>query len=160
VSAFCEPLDCGFHPTPLFAYSHFNPGPGRGRRTRFRNFCPAHVLLCMPSTHFQLRYHLVFSTKDRQRLISEGLGPELYSYLGGILRDLGGVALQIGGVADHVHILAGLKPAHSVATVNARDEGRVVTMAPCRARCAIWLAGGLRCRHGEPFGDGECPSVY
>ncbi|MBI3941084.1 MAG: IS200/IS605 family transposase [Acidobacteria bacterium] len=71
----------------------------------------------MPSTYFQLQYHLIFSTKNRRRLISDSLAPDLHAYLGGILRNLAAVAVAIGGVADHVHILAGLKPIHSVASV-------------------------------------------
>ncbi|MBI3941129.1 MAG: IS200/IS605 family transposase [Acidobacteria bacterium] len=71
----------------------------------------------MPSTYFQLQYHLVFCTKNRCPAITDCLEPDLYAYLGGILRSLGGMALATGGIADHVHILAGLKPIHSVAAV-------------------------------------------
>ena len=90
---------------------------GRGRRKSFRNRSPDPVMVCMPSTYSQLYYHLIFSTKNRQPLITANLAPELYAYLGGILRSLRGRALALGGIADHVHILAGLKPVHSVASV-------------------------------------------
>jgi putative transposase len=71
----------------------------------------------MPSTYVSLYFHFVFSTKDRRRCIKDSLEPRLYSYLGGIMRNLGGVAKSIGGDADHVHILASLKPTHCLAEV-------------------------------------------
>ncbi|MDM7995491.1 MAG: IS200/IS605 family transposase [Acidobacteriota bacterium] len=71
----------------------------------------------MPSTYVSLYYHFVFSTKDRRRSIKDSLESRLYPYLGGILRNLGGVALSIGGDADHVHLLASLKPTHRVSEV-------------------------------------------
>jgi REP element-mobilizing transposase RayT len=71
----------------------------------------------MPSTYAALYFHFVFSTKDRCRCINDSLESRLYSYLGGIIRNLGGVAISIGGDADHVHLLASLKPRHCVANV-------------------------------------------
>ena len=71
----------------------------------------------MPSTHTSLRYHIVFSTKERYPHIARDWRDELHAYLGGCVRGLGGIAVQIGGVADHVHLLVILKPAHSVADV-------------------------------------------
>ena len=41
--------------------------------------------------------------------------PRLHSYLGGIIRGMNGVPEIVGGVADHVHILASLRPVHSLA---------------------------------------------
>ncbi len=66
----------------------------------------------MPSTHTSLHFHLVFSTKNRAKLITENLRNDLYGYLGGIVKNLGGVALAIGGIEDHVHILVGLTASH------------------------------------------------
>jgi REP element-mobilizing transposase RayT len=69
----------------------------------------------MPSTYSNLLYHIVFSTKQRAPLITDNLQEELYRYIGGIIRAEGGAALEVGGTGDHVHILAKLKPAISVA---------------------------------------------
>ncbi len=66
----------------------------------------------MPSTHTSLYFHLVFSTKNRAKLITEHLRNDLYGYLGGIVKNLGGVAFVIGGIEDHVHILVGLNATH------------------------------------------------
>jgi len=66
----------------------------------------------MPSTHTSLYFHLVFSTKNRAKLITEHLRNDLHGYLGGIVKNLGGVALVIGGIEDHVHLLVGLNASH------------------------------------------------
>lgn len=49
--------------------------------------------------------HLVFSTKNRQRLISPELQDRLWPYLGGIAKQNDMTALAIGGTQDHVHML-------------------------------------------------------
>jgi len=49
--------------------------------------------------------HCVFSTKQRQPLITAALQERLWPYLGGIARENKMKALCIGGMADHVHVL-------------------------------------------------------
>ena len=67
------------------------------------------------STFLSLHYHVVFSTKNRDPLITAAWQPRLYEYLGGTVRGLGGIPEEIGGVADHVHLLIGLKATHCLA---------------------------------------------
>ena len=71
----------------------------------------------MPSTHLSFHYHVVFSTKDRARVISRRWMQDLHGYLGGIITNLGGVPESIGGVEDHVHLLIGLRATHCLADV-------------------------------------------
>ena len=71
----------------------------------------------MPSTHTCLHYHFVFSTKDRMRFIHDAWRDELHRYLGGTMKALDGMALNVGGVEDHIHLLVGLKPTHTVSDV-------------------------------------------
>lgn len=61
-----------------------------------------------------LLYHIVFATKERAPLITKALRPRLHEYLGGMVRGLGGIALEVNGMADHVYILAKLRPTISV----------------------------------------------
>jgi putative transposase len=68
----------------------------------------------MPSTFTNLLYHIVFSTKQREPLITEDFQEELYKYIGGIIRAEGGILLEIGGIDDHVHLLAKIKPSISI----------------------------------------------
>ena len=49
--------------------------------------------------------HLVFSTKDRRDLIHGEIESKLYSYLGGIARDLHSPLLAVNGMPDHLHLL-------------------------------------------------------
>ena len=53
-------------------------------------------------------YHCVFSTKERQPLISTALRERLWPFMGGIARENEMRAIEIGGVEDHVHILLSL----------------------------------------------------
>ena len=67
------------------------------------------------STYASLHYHLVFSTKKRQRLIDASWESRLHEYLGGTVRGLDGFPQGVGGVEDHVHLLIGLKTTHCIA---------------------------------------------
>jgi REP element-mobilizing transposase RayT len=58
------------------------------------------------STHQQLLYHIVFSTKNRQPWLTGGFRENIFAYMAGVTRNLDAYALQIGGYYDHVHILA------------------------------------------------------
>lgn len=77
----------------------------------------------MSNTFTNLNYHLVFSTKDRQPLITKERQPRIYGYMGGIIKDLRGEAICIGGVEDHVHILCRLKTDVSLADVLRQIKG-------------------------------------
>lgn len=63
----------------------------------------------MPHSYVNLIYHIIFSTKEREPIITNACQERLYEYIGGIIRAQGGIALAINGVADHVHILANLR---------------------------------------------------
>ena len=71
----------------------------------------------MPSTHTSLHYHLIFSTKGRVPSIEPTLRARIHAYLGGVIRGTSGVALDVGGTADHVHLVVGLKPTHTLADI-------------------------------------------
>ena len=78
----------------------------------------------MSQSFTNLLYHIVFSTKNRQPLITGEIKPRLYEYIGGILRNKGGIALEIGGMNDHLHVLAKLRPDESLSNV-LRDLKRI-----------------------------------
>jgi putative transposase len=61
--------------------------------------------------------HMIFSTKDRQSLITPEIRTDLFAYLGGIIREMNGTALIINGVADHVHMLIRIRPVQSAAEI-------------------------------------------
>lgn len=71
----------------------------------------------MPSTHTNLTYRIVFSTKSRMPLIVKAWQSRLFDYLGGCLRNADAVLLEAGGASDHVHLLAEMKPTNRVSDV-------------------------------------------
>ena len=57
------------------------------------------------STHQQMLYHIVFSTKNRKPTLTDGFREEVFSYMAGTCERLEGSAIKIGGFYDHVHLL-------------------------------------------------------
>ena len=62
----------------------------------------------MPQSLAQLLAHLVFSTKNREAIITDDIRDELHGYIGGIVANHKGTLLKAGSVADHVHLLIAL----------------------------------------------------
>jgi putative transposase len=60
---------------------------------------------------------VIFSTEGRLPLIKPKFRPDLFAYLGGIIREMRGTALIVNGTADHVHMLVRVRPAHSAAEI-------------------------------------------
>ena len=71
----------------------------------------------MPQSYASILLHLVFSTKNREPLISPTIEPELFAYLGAVMKTNGSPALAINGSLDHVHILTSFCRTKSVAEV-------------------------------------------
>jgi putative transposase len=71
----------------------------------------------MSHTYTNLLTHVIFSTKDRQPLITTPLHDDLLAYLGGIVRKIGGTLQAANARPDHVHLLCSLPP--TVATSDA-----------------------------------------
>ena len=98
----------------------------------------------MAHTFTNLLSHIVFSTKDRMPLLDAEVKARLFSYMGGIIRELGGKALNINGPTDHVHILASLPaklaPAEIIGKVKANSSGWVHREFPPR-RTFSWQVG-------------------
>jgi len=71
----------------------------------------------MSQSYTNLIYHIVFSTKNRQPLITGEVKSRLYEYIGGTIRKQGGIALAINGMSDHLHVLAKLRADKAVSDV-------------------------------------------
>src|SRR4051794_20896107 len=59
----------------------------------------------MAQTLVSLLVHIIFSTKNREQLITPEIEPELFAYIGGILKNHESCLLAAGGTNDHVHLL-------------------------------------------------------
>src|SRR5262249_57507687 len=96
-------------------------------------------------SHSYAQYHLqvVFSTKERRKLISEQMQPKLWSYLGGIARNHDFLVLANGGMDDHVHLLIQLPPVLSLAKA----------VSSLKANSSKWMnEHGIRFRWQQRYG--------
>ena len=59
----------------------------------------------------QIIYHIVFTTKNRERTLGKSKRPELYAFIWEHLKARQCRLHRIGGTEDHVHLLISLHPA-------------------------------------------------
>jgi len=69
------------------------------------------------STFTQIMYHIVFSTKNREKTLVKEQRPELYKYMWGIIKQKQCHLYRLNGIEDHVHILTHLHPAESLSNL-------------------------------------------
>ena len=67
------------------------------------------------STYTRTLYHLVFATKDRRPVLSDGRRNDLFRYVNGIIKHDHCKPVWINGVRDHIHILSSLHPTLALA---------------------------------------------
>src|SRR5215467_5287360 len=71
----------------------------------------------MANTYTSLHYHVVFSTKERVRWISQEIEQRVWAFIGGIARKHRMTALQVGGIEDHIHALVTAPPVYAPSQV-------------------------------------------
>jgi REP element-mobilizing transposase RayT len=59
----------------------------------------------MSHSYVQNHLHVVFSTEDREKLITKQMRAKLWSYMAGIARNHGFLVVANGCMEDHVHLL-------------------------------------------------------
>ncbi len=74
----------------------------------------------MPQSLARLHIHLVFSTKNREPLITDPVRDALHAYMATVLQNLGCAPVLINSVEDHIHILFEL--ARTVSVSQAVEE--------------------------------------
>jgi REP element-mobilizing transposase RayT len=74
----------------------------------------------MPQSLARLHIHLIFSTKHRERSISDSIRDPLHAYMAGVLQNLKCHPVLINSVEDHVHLLFDL--ARTVTVSEAVEE--------------------------------------
>lgn len=98
----------------------------------------------MPQSLSSVLIHLVFSTKNRQPLITPEIEPELFKYLAVELHNMGCPSLAINGTSDHIHILFTLSRTMSIANVIKSIKGsssRWIKPRSAELRAFEWQAG-------------------
>src|SRR5690349_1030271 len=98
----------------------------------------------MPQSLASLHVHIIFSTKNREPLITPDLAPRLYEYAAGIARAAGCRLILAGGMPDHVHMLVSFGRETSVA-----EFVRVV-----KANSSKWIHGTVPCLAGFAWQSG------
>jgi putative transposase len=68
----------------------------------------------MPQSLARLHVHLVFSTKNREPIITDAVRDALHSYMATVLQNLGSAPVLINSVDDHAHVLFDLSRTVSV----------------------------------------------
>jgi len=69
----------------------------------------------MSHTYASNRIHVVFSTKGRQKRLTDELRPKLWAYMAGVAHNHGFESTKIGGAVDHVHALLVIPPSMPLA---------------------------------------------
>ncbi len=64
---------------------------------------------------WQLYYHIVWATKERQPLIIPHKEPDLYDYMIGKSDALRCIVHAIGGMEDHIHLVVSIPPTMAIA---------------------------------------------
>jgi len=71
----------------------------------------------MPQSLARLHLHLVFSTKNREPIITDPVRGALHAYMATVLQNLGCAPVLINSVEDHVHLLFDLARTVAVSQV-------------------------------------------
>jgi putative transposase len=64
----------------------------------------------LPHTFSKNYIHVIFTTKDRRKIIAKELQTRLWAYLAGIAKNHDINMLAVGGTENHVHLLFHLPP--------------------------------------------------
>lgn len=64
---------------------------------------------------WRLHYHLVWSTYQREPMLSEAVEKQVYGTILSKAKAFGAIVHAIGGVEDHVHVVVSIPPRYSVA---------------------------------------------
>ncbi len=69
----------------------------------------------MPQSLSKLFIHLVFHIKNQKTTIGKEVKPDLYAYMGAVIKDNDSIPIIINGTKDHVHVLCVLSKTITVA---------------------------------------------
>jgi REP element-mobilizing transposase RayT len=71
----------------------------------------------MPQSLARLHIHLVFSTKNREPIVTDSVRSALHAYMATVLQNLGCAPVLINSVEDHAHLLFDLARTASISQV-------------------------------------------
>lgn len=71
----------------------------------------------MPQSLSKIYLHLIFSTKNQERILTDDIRTDLHAYMGGTLKGMDCVPLEINSEPDHAHLLFLMSRTHTVSDV-------------------------------------------
>ncbi len=69
------------------------------------------------SSYTQILYQIIFSTKNREKVLIEKNRTELFNYIWGVIKRKKSHLYRIGGIEDHIHILTHIHPTIALADI-------------------------------------------
>ena len=98
----------------------------------------------MANTFTKLNIHIVFHVKRTSVLLRKGDLPQVFGFIGGVIKNIGGYPITVGGVDNHIHILATMPKTMSVSdfvkTIKANSSRWIKTLDECYKAFA-WQEG-------------------
>jgi REP element-mobilizing transposase RayT len=85
-------------------------------------------------TYFQNALHIVFSTKERRKIIPTQMKERLWAYTAGICQHQNIFVHAIGGMEDHIHLL--LQFPATIAIADAINKIKTIRRVGCPERLA------------------------
>jgi REP element-mobilizing transposase RayT len=70
----------------------------------------------MSHSYAQNHIHLVFSTKNRKKILARDFSPRLWAYMAAICKNHDLLTFAVGGMEDHIHLLFRLPPTITLAS--------------------------------------------
>jgi len=64
----------------------------------------------MANTFTQLYVQIIFSTKNREKILKQSFRDEVFKYISGIIKNKKQTPLAVNGTIDHIHLFIGFKP--------------------------------------------------
>ena len=95
----------------------------------------------MSHTYAQNVIHVVFSTKDRRKLLSGEIRSQMWAYTTGICKKLDILVLAVGGMEDHIHLLIQIPPTLAVAKAVLAIKGNSSRWASEEGHKFAWQQG-------------------
>ncbi len=98
----------------------------------------------MANTYSSLFFHIVFSTKLRQKWLHQELEELIWQEIGAIAKGIGCQPIQIGGIEDHIHALVRVPPKYAPSEVVQRmksNSSRYVHEKFRKLRSFAWQDG-------------------
>ena len=98
----------------------------------------------MADTYTEIYFHLIWTTKKREEMITPDVAEVLYPCLKAVCRDLGVTLHALNGMTDHIHLVCTLPTTLAVAELMQRLKGgsaHLINHLPGGTPALAWQPG-------------------